>query len=109
MVFVLQYTVFLIFAFSMLGTELMEEVGTYQMCCHGFLSLENVFQSASISTAIYNTHWYERPVAERRLLLFMQMRSNRVVAISAAKFFHLTRSTFGGVGCTVEVIANVSI
>ncbi|XP_065080113.1 putative odorant receptor 85e [Ochlerotatus camptorhynchus] len=76
MVFLLQYTVFLIFAFSMLGTELMEE-------------------SASISTAIYNTQWYERAAAERRLLLFMQMRSNRVVAISAAKFFYLTRSTFG--------------
>ncbi|XP_062538318.1 odorant receptor 67c-like [Armigeres subalbatus] len=76
MAFVLQYTVFLIFSFSMLGTELVEA-------------------SASVSDAIYNTKWYGRAAADSRLLLLMLMRSNRVVAITAAKFFYLNRSTFG--------------
>ncbi|EAT37621.2 AAEL010428-PA [Aedes aegypti] len=76
MAFILQYTVFLIFSFSMLGTELMDA-------------------SSLISEAIYNTKWYEWAAPERRLLLFMLMRSDRVVAISAAKFFHLNRATFG--------------
>ncbi|XP_062705827.1 putative odorant receptor 71a [Aedes albopictus] len=76
MAFVLQYTVFLILSFSMLGTELMDA-------------------SSSISNAIYNTKWYEWPAPQRRLVFFMLMRSDRVVAISAAKFFHLSRSTFG--------------
>nr|XP_029722549.1 odorant receptor 49b-like [Aedes albopictus] len=76
MAFVLQYTVFLILSFSMLGTELMDA-------------------SSSISNAIYNTKWYEWPAPQRRLVFFMLMRSDRVVAISVAKFFHLSRSTFG--------------
>ncbi|XP_029722550.2 odorant receptor 67c-like [Aedes albopictus] len=75
MVFVLQYTVFLIFSFSMLGAELMDE-------------------SARVSDAIYNTHWHLRMATERRLLLFMLMRSDRPVGITAAKFFYLNRSTF---------------
>ncbi|XP_058813419.1 putative odorant receptor 71a [Topomyia yanbarensis] len=75
--FVLNYTTFLIFSFSMLGTELMES-------------------SLSVSEAIYNTQWYTRSVNEQRLLLFMQMRSQRVVAISAGKFFNITRATFAG-------------
>nr|DAA80394.1 TPA_exp: odorant receptor 53 [Aedes aegypti] len=75
MIFVLQYVVFLIFSFSMLGAELMEE-------------------SARVSDAIYNTQWYNRMAAERRLLLFMKMRADRPVGITAAKFFYVNRSTF---------------
>ncbi|XP_058839791.1 odorant receptor 49b-like [Topomyia yanbarensis] len=77
MVFVLNYTIFMIFSFSMLGTELMDA-------------------SASVSNAIYNTCWYERSDVERRSLLFMQMRSQREATISAAKFFYITRGTFAG-------------
>ncbi|EJY57872.1 AAEL017534-PA [Aedes aegypti] len=75
MMFVLQYTVFLIFSFSMLGAELMEE-------------------SARVSEAVYNTHWYMRKATESRLLLFIMMRTNRPVGIRAAKFFFVNRSTF---------------
>ncbi|EAT37619.2 AAEL010415-PA [Aedes aegypti] len=75
MIFVLQYIVFLIFSFSMLGAELTEE-------------------SALVSEAIYNSNWYMRMPAERRLLLFMKMRADRPVGITAAKFFYVNRSTF---------------
>nr|XP_029722568.1 uncharacterized protein LOC115263418 [Aedes albopictus] len=77
MIFILQYTTFLIFSFSMLGTELME-------------------QSSLVSNAVYTTtRWYDWSVDKRRLLLFVQMRADRTTGITAAKFFHLTRPTFG--------------
>ncbi|EAT37618.1 AAEL010410-PA [Aedes aegypti] len=75
MIFVLQYTIFLIFSFSMLGAELMEE-------------------SARVSDAVYNSNWYMRMPAERRLLWFMKLRSDRPVGITAVKFFYVNRSTF---------------
>ncbi|XP_021694420.1 odorant receptor Or2 isoform X2 [Aedes aegypti] len=75
MIFVLQYTIFLIFSFSMLGAEVMEE-------------------SARVSDAVYNSNWYMRMPAERRLLWFMKLRSDRPVGITAVKFFFVNRSTF---------------
>ncbi|XP_053698494.1 uncharacterized protein LOC128745444 [Sabethes cyaneus] len=77
MIFVLNYTVFVIFTFSMLGTELMDA-------------------SSAVSDAIYNSHWYKRSYQDQRLLLFMLSRSQKAVFISAAKFFPITRATFGG-------------
>ncbi|KAL9693842.1 hypothetical protein quinque_013127 [Culex quinquefasciatus] len=71
----LQYNVFLIFTFSMLGTELTEA-------------------SLSVSDAVYSIRWYEKSPAERRLLLFVQMRAQKQAAITAAKFFYLTRASF---------------
>lgn len=98
MAFILQYTVFLIFSFSMLGTELMDAVSQHIYVFNPYVNytlLHRIPQSSLISEAIYNTKWYEWAAPERRLLLFMLMRSDRVVAISAAKFFHLNRATFG--------------
>ncbi|XP_058460493.1 uncharacterized protein LOC131436058 [Malaya genurostris] len=77
MIFVLNYILFLIFSFSMLGTELIES-------------------SASVSDAIYSSLWYKRPAKQRYLLLFVQMRSQKIVAITAGKFFNITRATFAG-------------
>ncbi|XP_055644474.1 odorant receptor 67c-like [Toxorhynchites rutilus septentrionalis] len=75
MVYVLQYIVFLLFAFSMLGSELTEA-------------------SSSITNAIYNTKWYERAAPEQRLVLIIQRRSQKMVTISASKLFPITRVTF---------------
>ncbi|XP_055523148.1 putative odorant receptor 71a [Wyeomyia smithii] len=77
MMFVLNYTVFMIFTFSMLGTELMET-------------------SSAVSNAIYFSRWYEHSDQEQRLLLFMLKRSQKTTSISAAKFFSVTRASFAG-------------
>ncbi|XP_055523149.1 odorant receptor 43a-like [Wyeomyia smithii] len=77
MIFVLNYTVFLIFSFSMLGTELTEK-------------------SLSISDAVYNMKWYERSTSQQRLLLLIQRRSQKACTISAGNFFLITRATFAG-------------
>lgn len=94
MIFILQYTTFLIFSFSMLGTELMEQVWRINILSR--VHQDNVFQSSLVSNAVYTTtRWYDWSVDKRRLLLFVQMRADRTTGITAAKFFHLTRPTFG--------------
>ncbi|XP_039452707.1 odorant receptor 43a-like, partial [Culex pipiens pallens] len=70
-----QYNIFLIFAFSMLGTELIEA-------------------SLSVADEVYNVRWYERSPEERRLLLSIQMRSQIEASMTAGKFFCVNRATF---------------
>lgn len=98
----LQYNVFLIFTFSMLGTELTEAVSFEQSTIWTRPApLMNMsvasFQSLSVSDAVYSIRWYEKSPAERRLLLFVQMRAQKQAAITAAKFFYLTRASFATV------------
>lgn len=98
MIFILQYTTFLIFSFSMLGTELMGEVRGTQLLLSIATKQAFFFQSALVSKAIYtSTRWYEWSVDKRRLVLFVQMRADRITGITASKFFYLTRPTFGTV------------
>ncbi|XP_001850048.2 odorant receptor 94a [Culex quinquefasciatus] len=75
MAFVLNYHVFLIFSFSVLGSELMDA-------------------STSVAEAIYNIKWYNRSISEQRCLQFMIYRSQNAIFITAGKFFKLTRATF---------------
>ncbi|XP_055585366.1 uncharacterized protein LOC129738200 [Uranotaenia lowii] len=82
MAFIFQYTTFLIFSFSMLSTELIEA-------------------SVSLSDAVYSLEWYNRTLEEQKLLQFVHMRSQKMVAISAGKFFSMTRATFAGAMRTV--------
>ncbi|XP_053698493.1 odorant receptor 49b-like [Sabethes cyaneus] len=69
------YTFFLIFSFSMLGTELTEA-------------------SSSIADAVYETCWYNRPVNEQRLLMIVMLRSQRGAYLTATKFFVVNRASF---------------
>ncbi|KAL9693845.1 hypothetical protein quinque_013130 [Culex quinquefasciatus] len=51
-------------------------------------------QSSAISEAIYQCGWTERTPSEQKLLMFVQMRSQRRVAITVWKFFALGRASF---------------
>ncbi|KAL9693841.1 hypothetical protein quinque_013126 [Culex quinquefasciatus] len=78
MFLILWFMVFQIFAYSMLGTEIMSA-------------------SFSAAEAIYEIRWYERSVENRKLILQVLMRSQEVVTMSAEKFVCVNRETFGAV------------
>ncbi|XP_055523144.1 uncharacterized protein LOC129717303 [Wyeomyia smithii] len=72
---ILYYILFQIFSYSMLGTELMAT-------------------SASVAEAVYNSRWHLRSAVERRNLLFVLIRSQRMATLTAAEFFSISRATF---------------
>lgn len=68
------------------------------LCLHiAIKTSQFILQSARVSDAVYNSNWYMRMPAERRLLWFMKLRSDRPVGITAVKFFFVNRSTFAEV------------
>lgn len=96
MLFVTSYQMFLVFSFSMLGTELTEAViSLNKLCTMTFFEAFPISQqSSAISEAIYQYGWTERTPSEQKLLMFVQMRSQRRVAITVWKFFALGRASF---------------
>lgn len=96
MLFVTSYQMFLVFSFSMLGTELTEAViSLNKLCTMTFFEAFPISQqSSAISEAIYQCGWTERTPSEQKLLMFVQMRSQRRVAITVWKFFALGRASF---------------
>ncbi|XP_055585362.1 uncharacterized protein LOC129738197 [Uranotaenia lowii] len=75
MIFVAQYLTFMIFSFSMFSNEMMDT-------------------STSLTNIIYGTRWYERSAREMQCVFFVLMRTQKGVAITAGKFFPISRRTF---------------
>uniref|UniRef100_A0A182FPJ8 Uncharacterized protein n=1 Tax=Anopheles albimanus TaxID=7167 RepID=A0A182FPJ8_ANOAL len=75
MLAVLVYSLFQIFCFSILGTELTE-------------------QSAAVNDAIFHSKWYLHEKQRQRDLAFVQVHSQQPVKLTAAKLFTVTRQSF---------------
>ncbi|XP_053672773.1 odorant receptor Or2-like [Anopheles nili] len=69
------YCLFQTFAFSILGSELIEE-------------------STAVADAIFRSKWYTQDVKSQRDLGFILMRAQKPVKITAAKLFVVTRDSF---------------
>ncbi|XP_038104639.1 odorant receptor Or2 [Culex quinquefasciatus] len=74
----LWYVLFQLFSYSMLGTAL-------------------ITASTSVAEAIYETKWYERINSEQRNILFVLMRSQKMVPLTVGKSLTVHRATFGAV------------
>ncbi|XP_049532273.1 uncharacterized protein LOC125949350 isoform X2 [Anopheles darlingi] len=75
MLAVLVYSLFQIFCFSILGTELTQ-------------------QSAAVKDAIFHSKWYLREKRQQRDLAFVLVHSQQPVKLTAAKLFTVTRQSF---------------
>ncbi|XP_050091678.1 uncharacterized protein LOC126575163 [Anopheles aquasalis] len=75
MLAVLVYSLFQIFCFSILGTELTE-------------------QSAAVNNAIFHSTWYLHEKQRQRDLAFVLVHSQQPVKLTAAKLFTVTRQSF---------------
>lgn len=51
-------------------------------------------QGDDIITSLYGSSWYELPNHLSRNLIFVMMRSNVPLQLTAGKFFSMTRATF---------------
>jgi len=56
--------------------------------------LGHAFQTKSISDAIYESYWYNMIPSDSRILLFVMMRSQKRLTITAGKIFDLTLEGF---------------
>lgn len=56
-----------------------------------------LFQSKSISDAVYESLWYDMPLSDSRVLLLMMMRSQKRLTITAGKVVDLTLEGFTNV------------
>lgn len=86
-------------AFSFFGSELTHVVSLYfenvkngSSCHAGY-----IFQSSSVATEIYNIRWYDAPLAIQRKVLLISVRSQRIVGVTAFKFYYVTIEQFGKV------------
>lgn len=63
------------------------------------LNSGHTFQSKSISDAIYESFWYNLEPSDSRILLFIMMRSQKRLTISAGKVLDLSLEGFMSVRC----------
>lgn len=50
-----------------------------------------------MAEAIYETNWYEQINSEQRNILFVLMRSQKMVPLTVGKWLTVHRATFGAV------------
>ncbi|KYM83374.1 Putative odorant receptor 13a [Atta colombica] len=70
---------------------------TLVICCTGFV----IIISRSISDAVYESLWYNMPPTNSRILLFMILRSQKRLTITAGKVVDLTLEGFTNVRCNI--------
>ncbi|KYM97079.1 Putative odorant receptor 13a [Cyphomyrmex costatus] len=63
---------------------------TLVMCCTGFV----IIISKSISNAVYEALWYNMPPSDSRVILFMMLRCQKRLTITAGRFMDLTLEGF---------------
>ncbi|XP_012063168.1 PREDICTED: uncharacterized protein LOC105626478 [Atta cephalotes] len=63
---------------------------TLVMCCTGFV----IIISKLISNAMYEVLWYNMPSCDSRIILFMILRCQKRLTITAGRFIDLTLEGF---------------
>ncbi|KYQ60523.1 Putative odorant receptor 13a [Trachymyrmex zeteki] len=71
---------------------------TLVICCTGFV----IIISRSISDAVYESLWYNMPPTNSRILLFMILRSQKRLTITAGKVVDLTLEGFTNVRYNIK-------
>ncbi|EDS41940.1 conserved hypothetical protein [Culex quinquefasciatus] len=81
--------------FGALTTLILCEILAFEMLAFSFFGSELTHVSSSVATEIYNFRWYDAPLAIQRKVLLISVRSQRIVGVTAFKFYYVTIEQFG--------------
>ncbi|XP_018348726.1 PREDICTED: odorant receptor 30a-like [Trachymyrmex septentrionalis] len=68
-------------------------LNTLTMCCLGFFTIIGKL----IANATYETLWYDMPVNTSRIMMFIIMRSQKRLTITAGKMMDMSFETFANI------------